>query len=48
MVVKVTLIFFYLLVLQFSLISIVTLIPHTHSFMYHRRYIILATDSIVK
>jgi hypothetical protein len=35
-------------VLRFFLVDIIPPMFHTHSFMYHRHHIILATDSVVK
>jgi hypothetical protein len=35
-------------VFQFSPVSIIPPMPHTHSFIHHRRYINSTTDSIVK
>jgi len=35
-------------VLPFSSVSIIPLMPHSHLFMYHQHYIILAINNVVK
>jgi hypothetical protein len=35
-------------VLPFSSVTIIPLMPHSHLFMYHQRYVILAISNVVK